>query len=42
LVLTLKGNQSLMENFKFKISSFIVGSVFEGNLKNIKKEIEKQ
>jgi hypothetical protein len=42
LVLTLKGNQSLMEKFKFKLASFIVGNVFVGNLKNIKKEIEKQ
>ncbi len=42
LILTLKGNQSFMEKFKFKLASFIVGNIFEGNLKNIKKEIEKQ
>lgn len=42
LVLTLKGEQSIWENLKFKFASFVVQKVFKGNLTNIKNDIEKQ
>lgn len=42
LILTLKGNQSFWENFKFKFASFVVKNVFKNNLNNIKKDLEKR
>jgi hypothetical protein len=42
LQLSLKEKQSIFENLKFKFASFVVSNVFEGNLNNIKKDIEKQ